>query len=75
MASDPLAAVLLLGMGIRELSLEASSITDVRSAVESVTIAEARAAAEEAMHGVTASDVRAALEERFPGLNGAPESG
>jgi phosphotransferase system enzyme I (PtsI) len=75
MASDPLAAVLLLGMGIRELSLEASSIPDVRAAIESVTIAQAESAAEEAMHGVTATAVRAALAERFPGLPGAPESG
>jgi phosphoenolpyruvate-protein phosphotransferase (PTS system enzyme I) len=74
MASDPLAAVLLLGMGIRELSLEASSIPDVRAAIEAVTIAQAQGAAEEAMHGVTATAVRAALEERFPGLPGAPES-
>jgi phosphoenolpyruvate-protein phosphotransferase (PTS system enzyme I) len=74
MASDPLAAVLLLGMGIRELSLEASSIPDVRAAIESVTIEQAQGAAEEAMHGVTATAVRAALEERFPGLPGAPES-
>jgi phosphoenolpyruvate-protein phosphotransferase (PTS system enzyme I) len=75
MASDPLAAVLLLGMGIRELSLEASSIPDVRAAIECVTIEQAREAAEQAMHGVTASAVRRALEEFFPGLPGAPESG
>jgi phosphotransferase system enzyme I (PtsI) len=74
MASDPLAAVLLLGMGIRELSLEASSISDVRAAVESVTIEQAQRAAEVAFQGVTASEVRAALEERFPGLPGAPDS-
>jgi phosphotransferase system enzyme I (PtsI) len=74
MASDTLAAVLLIGMGIRELSLEASSISDVRAAIESVTVAEAREAAEAALHGATASDVRALLEERFPGLPGSPES-
>ena len=74
MASDPLAAVLLLGMGIRELSLEASSISDVRAAVESVTVAQAHEAAQSALLGITASEVRAALEERFPGLPGGPES-
>jgi phosphotransferase system enzyme I (PtsI) len=70
MASDTLAAVLLIGMGIRELSLEASSISDVRAAIESVTVAEARAAAEAALEGATASEVRALLEERFPELPG-----
>jgi phosphotransferase system enzyme I (PtsI) len=74
MASDPLAAVLLLGMGIRELSLEASSIPDVRAAIESVTIAHAREAAHHAFELGTASEVRLAVEERFPGLPGAPES-
>jgi phosphotransferase system enzyme I (PtsI) len=74
MASDPLAAVLLIGMGIRELSLEASSLPDVRTAIESVTVADARAAADVARLGATASEVRRVLEERFPGLPGAPES-
>jgi phosphotransferase system enzyme I (PtsI) len=74
MASDTLAAVLLLGMGIRELSLEASSIPDVRAAIESVRLKHAREAAAAAMQAATASEVRAVLEERFPGLPGAPES-
>jgi phosphotransferase system enzyme I (PtsI) len=75
MASDPLAAVLLLGMGIRELSLEASSLSDVRAAIESVTISQAGEAALAALEVNTASEVRVLLEERFPSLPGAPESG
>jgi phosphoenolpyruvate-protein phosphotransferase (PTS system enzyme I) len=74
MASDTLAAVLLLGMGIRELSLEASSLPDVRAAIESVTIEQASEAALMAMQAVTASEVRALLEERLPDLPGAPDS-
>lgn len=74
MASDTLAAVLLIGMGIRELSLEASSIPDVRAAIESVTVEHAQRAAAAAMEAVTASEVKSVLEEHFPGLPGAPES-
>lgn len=74
MASDALATVLLLGMGIRELSLEASSLPDVRAAIESVTIREAEEAAVVAMQAVTASEVKGLLEERFPDLPGAPDS-
>jgi phosphotransferase system enzyme I (PtsI) len=75
MASDPLAAVLLLGMGIRELSLEASSLSDVRAAIESVTLVQAGDAARAVMEVNTASEVRVLLEERFPALPGGPESG
>jgi len=75
MASDPLAAVLLLGMGIRELSLEASSLSDVRAAIESISIAEATEAARASFEAATASAVRIGLEERFPDLPGGPDSG
>jgi phosphotransferase system enzyme I (PtsI) len=74
MASDPLAAALLVGMGLRELSLEASSISDVRAAVETVTLAEAREAADAAFRCATATEVRTVLEERLSHLPGAPES-
>jgi phosphotransferase system enzyme I (PtsI) len=74
MASDCLAAALLVGMGLRELSLEASSISDVRAAIESVSVAEAREAALAAFDCTTASEVRATLEERLAHVAGAPES-
>ncbi len=75
MASDALSAVLLIGMGLRELSMEASSIPEVRAALERITVAEAREVADLALACATASDVRALLDERFAGLPGAPESG
>ncbi|HEV8247040.1 MAG TPA: phosphoenolpyruvate--protein phosphotransferase, partial [Polyangiaceae bacterium] len=65
MASDPLAALLLLGLGLRELSLEASAIPDVRDAIGQVTLAEAEEAAEEALACYTASEVEQALRDRF----------
>jgi phosphotransferase system enzyme I (PtsI) len=75
MASDWLAVILLVGMGLRELSLEASSISEVRAALERITVDEARAVADLALSSHTAADVKALLEERFGGLLGAPESG
>ncbi len=65
MASDPLAAILLVGMGLRELSMESSAIAEIREAVGSVTVAEAEGAAQIAFTGETARDIERALVERF----------
>jgi phosphotransferase system enzyme I (PtsI) len=65
MASDPLAAILLVGMGLRELSMESSAIPEIREAIGNVTIAEAEAAAEAAFAGETARDIERILLERF----------
>jgi phosphotransferase system enzyme I (PtsI) len=65
MASDPLAAILLVGMGLRELSLEASTIPDVRAALETITIAEASAVAEGARECSTAAEVEDMLRDSF----------
>jgi len=74
MASDWLAVILLVGMGLRELSLEGSSISEVRAALERVTVSEARMVADLALNAGTADEVKELLEERFGGLFGAPES-
>lgn len=65
MASDPLAAILLIGMGLRELSMEASAIPEVREAIGCVTLVEAEEAAKEAVVQPTAREVEAVLESRF----------
>jgi phosphotransferase system enzyme I (PtsI) len=65
MASDPLAAILLTGMGLRELSMEASAIPEVREALGAVDLAEAEEAAREAAEQSTAREVEAALAARF----------
>jgi phosphotransferase system enzyme I (PtsI) len=65
MASDPLAAILLVGMGLRELSMESSAIPEIREAIGSVTVAEAEEAAAIALQGETARDIERALLERF----------
>ena len=65
MSSDPLAAVLLVGLGLRELSMEAAAIAGVREAIGEVSLAEAEEAAVEALATWTALDVERQLTERF----------
>ena len=65
MASDPLAAILLVGMGLRELSMEAAAIPEIREAVGSVTVAEAEEIARSCFNAETAREIEHILHERF----------
>jgi phosphotransferase system enzyme I (PtsI) len=49
MASDPLAAALLLGLGLRDLSMEAAAIPEIKEALRRVTVTECEAAAQAAL--------------------------
>jgi len=68
MASDPLAAVLLVGMGMRNLSMEASAIPEVKAALSRVSLAEAEDAAGYAFEATTASELESGLRNRFGAL-------
>jgi phosphotransferase system enzyme I (PtsI) len=63
MASDPLAALLLVGMGVRGLSLEAAAIPRVKAALSRFSLAEATAVAQEAFRFGTARDVEGTIVE------------
>jgi phosphotransferase system enzyme I (PtsI) len=65
MASDPLAAVLLVGLGVRELSMEAAAIPEVKEALHRVALAEAEAVAHDALLQETAEDVERTLAAAF----------
>jgi phosphotransferase system enzyme I (PtsI) len=65
MASDPLAAILLLGLGIRDFSMEAAAIPEIKEALRRVTLAEAEGIAAEAMRLRTAEDVEHAVAAAF----------
>ena len=65
MASDPLAAVLLVGLGVRELSMEASAIPEIKEALHRVSLPEAQAVAAEALRQESAEDVERALAAAF----------
>jgi phosphocarrier protein FPr len=57
-AGDPVAAPLLLGLGVRELSMSAPAIPHVKRAVRRIDLEAARALAERAVRLTSAEDVR-----------------
>lgn len=61
LAADPVATVLLLGLGVRELSMSAPAIAGVKEAVRSTDLGRARALAAEALGLSSAAAVRALL--------------
>jgi phosphotransferase system enzyme I (PtsI) len=65
MASDPLPALLLVGMGLRELSMESSALPEVKEAISRVTVAEAEQAAQGVLQAVTTEEVAAAMSAAF----------
>jgi phosphotransferase system enzyme I (PtsI) len=65
MASDPLGAALLVGMGLRELSMEPSAIGEVKCALGRITVAEAEQAAARARECVTVDEVNDVLLQAF----------
>jgi len=65
MASDPLAAILLLGLGVRDFSMEAAAIPEIKEAFRRVSLAEAEVVAAEAMRFGTAEEVEHAVAEAF----------
>jgi phosphotransferase system enzyme I (PtsI) len=57
-ASDPLLAIVLVGMGVTSLSMAASSVADVRSMLAQHTLEDCRRAAALALHAPTAQRAR-----------------
>ncbi|MDI3290452.1 phosphoenolpyruvate--protein phosphotransferase [Polyangium sp. 15x6] len=65
MASDPLAAVLLVGLGMRDFSMEAAAIPEIKEALRRVTLVEAEAVAREALRFGTSDEVEHCVAEAF----------
>ena len=65
MASDPAAAVLLLGMGIHELSMSAPSIPKVKEKIRSISSTEAKAVLEAVLQLETAEEVKEYLKNNL----------
>lgn len=65
MASDLLAAPLLLGLGLRELSMEAAAVGEIKAAVRRLHLPECRAVAAEALKQPSAARVEELLAEGF----------
>jgi phosphocarrier protein FPr/phosphocarrier protein len=61
LASDPLAAPLLIGLGVTELSATASIIPDLKARVRNLTMSACQRLAETALRQTSAAEVRAIL--------------
>ncbi|MFM8560062.1 MAG: phosphoenolpyruvate--protein phosphotransferase, partial [bacterium] len=68
MAGDPHTAVLLLGLGVDELSRSCYDLPRVKAAVRAVRLADARAIAEQAVRCDSAGPVRVLVRERVDAL-------
>lgn len=64
MSGDPLYAMLLLGLGLRQLSMTPQNIPEIKKIIRSITIEEAKVVAQEAMRFDTARDVNNYLREQ-----------
>jgi phosphoenolpyruvate-protein kinase (PTS system EI component) len=61
-ASDPLAAPILIGLGVTELSATPAAIPALKAAVRQLTLPDCKALAERALAAATAAEVRTLLE-------------
>jgi phosphotransferase system enzyme I (PtsI) len=64
MASDPLATELLVGMGLDEFSMNQNSLLEVKQRVRSISLEEAKQAAETALSFSTVAEVQNYLASR-----------
>jgi len=65
MAADPLHALMLLGLGVRELSMSPSAIPRVKAAVRATPFERARAVAEGCLSLPTAAEIEATLRREL----------
>ena len=73
MASDPLDAVVLIGLGVRELSMSAGAIPRVKAVLRAVSAEDARRLAQTALGLPTAAAIEAMLRRELAGaLHPAP---
>ena len=66
MAADPQLALLLVGLGVDELSMAPASIPSVKQALAGYTMPDLRALAERALRAETRGEVEAILEQLAP---------
>jgi phosphoenolpyruvate-protein phosphotransferase (PTS system enzyme I) len=64
MSGDPIYTILLLGLGLRQLSMTPQNIPEIKKIIRSITIEEAKEVAKEAMRRDTARDVNNYLREQ-----------
>jgi phosphotransferase system enzyme I (PtsI) len=67
MGGDPLFAIMLVGLGMKELSMSASSIPAVKKVLRSISYREVKAVAEQALKLSTGAEIRALLSQSAAG--------
>jgi phosphotransferase system enzyme I (PtsI) len=68
MAGDPVAALILLGLGLDEFSMSASSIPQVKKIIRSVSFEQAKAVADKAMTMQTGAEIRQYVQDTLKEL-------
>ena len=71
LAADPLQALLLIGLGVRELSMSPAAIPRVKAALRGATAAVARSVAEECLEMATAAEIEEHLRRALGIASGA----
>jgi phosphoenolpyruvate-protein kinase (PTS system EI component) len=66
LASEPLAAPLLVGLGVQELSAVPGVIPQLKARIESVSLSDCRTLAQQALEQPSAAAVRALASRAFP---------
>jgi phosphoenolpyruvate-protein phosphotransferase (PTS system enzyme I) len=64
MSGDPVYTIMLLGLGLRQLSMTPQSIPEIKKVIRSINIEEAKQVAQEAMRFETARDVNNYLRDQ-----------
>ena len=70
MASQPLMAFALIGLGVRQLSVAPRSVPLVKRIVRSISVAMAEEAANAALRAATAAEAETELRKRLRGVLG-----
>jgi phosphotransferase system enzyme I (PtsI) len=71
MASQPLMAFALLGLGVRQMSVAPRSVPLMKRIVRGISMRDAEAAVKDAMRATTAAEVQAILGDRLRAMIGA----
>lgn len=67
MGGDPYAAVILIGLGMRKLSMSISSVAKVKEIVSRITVSQAEKIAAQALHAKTAAEVESLAKKGAEG--------
>ncbi len=74
MSGNPIYTMLLLGMGLRQMSVAPAAIPEIKKVIRSVSIAQCEVVAKKVMHLENARDVKSYLKDELKRLFPTEES-